>query len=260
MDLLGGLVIAFSMYSRIPMPRIRWTKERIKYTLCFFPLVGVVMGIFLYGFGKGVEFFGLEDSLVYPAGGTVLPLLVTGGIHMDGFLDVADARASFGERQRKLEILKDPHVGAFAVIRAAVYLLIYLAVFSELPLMGLPVMGAVYALTRAMSGLSVVAFPKAKKDGLAVSFAEKAGRKTVAAVMICYFVICMVFLARYVGPVTAAVTGGAAVILFGRYYRIAVKEFGGMNGDLAGWFLQTAELWLMAAAVGLFRTGQEAIR
>ena len=70
----------------------------------------------------------------------------------------------------------------------------------------------------------------------------------------------MVFLARYAGPVTAAVTGGAAVILFGRYYRIAVKEFGGMNGDLAGWFLQTAELWLMAAAVVLFRTGQEAIR
>ena len=47
MKLLGSMVIAFSMYSRIPMPRVEWTKERMKYAMCFFPLVGVVQGICL---------------------------------------------------------------------------------------------------------------------------------------------------------------------------------------------------------------------
>ena len=43
MNLLGSLAIAFSMYSRIPMPQVSWTKERMKYAMCFFPLIGVVI-------------------------------------------------------------------------------------------------------------------------------------------------------------------------------------------------------------------------
>ena len=84
---------------------------------------------------------------------------------MDGFLDVSDARSSYGEPEKKLEILKDPHVGAFAVIKGSMYLFLYLAVFSELPVSRLPAMGAVFVITRAMSGLSVVLFPKARKEG-----------------------------------------------------------------------------------------------
>ena len=60
----------------------------------------------------------------------LLPLLVTGGIHLDGFLDVADARSSHQSRARKLEILKDSHVGAFAVIAMGCYLLLYTALWS----------------------------------------------------------------------------------------------------------------------------------
>ena len=44
MTTLRALVIAFSMYSRIPMPRMDWTEERMRYALCFFPLIGAVIG------------------------------------------------------------------------------------------------------------------------------------------------------------------------------------------------------------------------
>lgn len=252
MELLGSLVIAFSMYSRIPMPQVRWTRERMGHVMCFFPLVGLVMGVLLYGFEKAVRALGL-GPLFYCAGGTVLPLLVTGGIHMDGFIDVSDARASFGEREKKLEILKDPHTGAFAVIRTGVYLLLYMAVFSEFPREKLPVMGAVYILTRAMSGLSVVAFPKARKDGTAASFSDGAKRGTVAGVMAGYIGAVFLFLAGYGGWQAGIAVGAAAAALYGWYYRVAVKEFGGMTGDLAGWFLQTGELVLMAAAAAAAR-------
>ena len=52
----------------------------------------------------------------------------------------------------------------------------------------------------------------------------------------------------------AAAAGGVSAVLFWRYYRIAVKEFGGMTGDLAGWFLQCTELALMAVIAILSRT------
>ena len=49
MNLFCSLAIAFSMYSRIPMPTVAWTKERMKYAMCFFPLIGVVIGAITYG-------------------------------------------------------------------------------------------------------------------------------------------------------------------------------------------------------------------
>ena len=51
MVLLQSLVIALSMYSKIPMPRIEWTKENTRHVMCFFPVVGVITGICVWGMG-----------------------------------------------------------------------------------------------------------------------------------------------------------------------------------------------------------------
>ena len=48
MKFLEPMIVAFSMYSKIPMPRIEWNKENMKYTMCFFPLIGVVTGVLIY--------------------------------------------------------------------------------------------------------------------------------------------------------------------------------------------------------------------
>ncbi len=64
--------------------------------------------------------------------GTCIPILVTGGIHLDGLLDTVDAKSSYGDRKKKLAILADPHVGAFAIIGGSVYLLLYAACLIQL--------------------------------------------------------------------------------------------------------------------------------
>ena len=48
MNLIRSFFIAFSMYSKIPMPRTDWTKESMRYAMCFFPVIGAVIGGLLY--------------------------------------------------------------------------------------------------------------------------------------------------------------------------------------------------------------------
>lgn len=247
MNLLGSMAIAFSMYSKIPVPQVEWTKERMKYAMCFFPLVGAVQGILLYAFARITWFFGFW--VLYYVGGVVLPIIVNGGIHMDGFLDVTDARASLGDKEKKLEILKDPHTGAFAILGAIVYVLLYLGIFAELPAGFVPAMGGVYVLTRALSGLSVVVFPKAKNSGLAAAFSEDAQKRVVAVVMFLTIAGSLCFILWTAGTTAGILCAVAAVIVYTYYYRLSVKEFGGITGDLAGYFLQVCELSLLAALV-----------
>lgn len=243
MRIWGSLVIAFSMYSRIPMPQIEWTRERMRYVMCFFPLIGVVIGSVFSLFWQlsgQLEAGALFRALV----GTCLPLLITGGIHMDGFLDTVDARSSYGDREKKLAILKDPHAGAFAVIGGGVYLLLYAAALSRLNERGGLLFAGTFVLTRALSGLAVVTFPMAKKDGLAAAFSQSAVKRTAGLLMAVYLLACTAFLlliGRAAG-LCCLLTAGAVYLW---YYRMSVREFGGITGDLAGYFLQLCELALL---------------
>ena len=174
-----------------------------------------------------------------------MPVLVTGGIHLDGFADTCDALSSYGDAEKKLEILKDPHCGAFAVIRLCTYFILYFALCASVKFTVRFGVIWILALTleRAFSGLAVASFPMAKNTGLAHTFAEAADRITVRRVLIIYTVV--------LGAAMLVLGGWAAVLaallVFWRYYAVSKKQFGGITGDLAGWFLQRAELAMLAA-------------
>ena len=129
--MMKAILIAFSTYSKIPMPHFKWDPKALQYSMCAFPLVGAVIGAgefaiwYLFGFL-------LQWSEVFTAALlTVFPILITGGIHMDGFLDTVDAKSSYKSKEEKLQILKDPHTGAFAIIRGCLYFLIYFGCMAE---------------------------------------------------------------------------------------------------------------------------------
>lgn len=239
MNLLGSFIIAFSMYSRIPMPRVDWTEGRMRYALCFFPIIGAIIG--------AVDIVAFMICDIFSAGQlfrtfiiTSVPLLITGGIHMDGYLDVTDARHSYGNREKKLAILKDPHTGAFAIIGLGLYLLFYAGAVSELTIEDIVLLPGALMAERALSGYSVVAFPKAKKDGLAAEFSKKAVQKAVRISMIILASIAIMWMI-YFGHLRGVMTSVTAIITFASYYHFSIKSFGGINGDLAGHFLQSCE-------------------
>lgn len=247
MRILSALVIAFATYSRIPMPQVGWSEENQRYALCFFPLVGAVLGVCMYAW---LKLCALSDAgpLLRGAGCAVLPLLITGGIHMDGLMDASDALASRQSREKGLEILKDSHVGAFAVIVCAAYLLLFAAVMSEAALGDALSLGTAFVASRAVSAISSVVLKHARADGMLRSMAKNARQRAVVVSGAAYLVACLAVWALS-GVGLALLCCAVLLICALCYRRMAYRRFGGVTGDLAGWLLQVAELALAFAIV-----------
>ena len=245
MRLIQSFIIAFSTYSRIPMPGAEWSEENKRYSMCFFPLIGATLGLVLAAWLWVCEWLSI-GALLKGSVAAILPVLVTGGIHMDGFMDTMDAVSSWQSRERRLEILKDSHTGAFAVIGCAGYLLASAGLYSELP-HALP-MGCVFVLSRCLSALALNHLPKANPGGMLSGFADAAKKRAVDIACGCYILICAALLLIFGSWPGLAVLAAAGLCLL-CYRHFAMKHFGGVTGDLAGWFVQITEIACLAVLV-----------
>lgn len=247
MRIIKSVIVSFSMYSKIPMPQFEWKEEDMRYMLCFFPWIGAVIGICLWLWAVLCEKAGI-GMLTFTTIGSVIPILITGGFHVDGFMDTMDAFHSYQPREKKLEILKDSHIGAFAVIMLAAYGLIYLGAFSEIRDMDiLKTVCAGFVLSRALSGIAVVSFPAAKKDGLLYLFASNAQKKIVRVSLVMQVILSAVFM-LYESVSAGTVTVLTAAGVFAYYYYRCKKELGGITGDTAGYFVVLCEGCMVIAA------------
>ena len=242
---LGTVAAAFSMFSALPVPQVEWNETSMRWMLAAFPLVGLVTGGACWAWQLLCGALALPDIL-RGAGLCLLPVLVTGGVHLDGYADTCDALASHASPQRRQEILKDPRLGAFAAIRLCCYFLASLALWTALPRYDGPAVLLSFCLSRALSGWAVAAFPLARNSGLAYTFAAAADRRRLGAFLAALSALLVLALCLR-GPAGTAMAA-AALGWFLYYRRMARVSFGGLSGDLAGWFLQTAELWMLAAA------------
>ena len=247
MRVIRSLCIAFSTYSRIPVPQVEWSEENRKYSMCFFPLIGAVIGLLLWGWLWLCAALSIGPVLK-GAAGALLPILVTGGIHMDGFMDTSEAQASWQPKDRRLEILKASLVGAFAVLGCVGYLLLHAALLSEASATSGALLCCVFVLSRALSAWAMATFRSARPQGMLDAFAQAVHRRMVTVSCVVYAVLCAVVWAVSGGWLALACLPTAALCVW--YYRhMAYKRFGGVTGDLAGWFLQVTELVLTAVIV-----------
>lgn len=177
------------------------------------------------------------------------PLVLTGGIHLDGYADTWDARSSWGDAEKKQAILHDPHCGAFAGIHLGMFFTASFACSASLvpTASALLCLGLSFPLSRALSGWAMAAWPLAGRSGLARTFAEGADRKRVRTVL-ALLALGLLGLQLCFGGRTGPVLVLAALVTLLRYRKLAT-DFGGISGDLAGWFLQTCELWQLGALV-----------
>ncbi len=245
------------MYSKIPMPHFEWKDEDMSGSLMFFPFVGMVIGALVMAM-NGLQVFAALPVAVRVILTMLIPLVVTGGIHVDGLMDTADAMNSFAEKEKKLEILKDPHIGAFAVISLVKWLLLYAAAITGILLSGkcdmgiLMILGLTFVVSRCLSGLTSLYFKKAKKEGMLYE-ETRSGSKAVAAVLWILLVVSLGAMV-IVKPLPGAVVA-ASFLLYTAIYRYrAYREFGGVTGDTAGYFLTSSEI-VAAAALAIILLG-----
>ena len=250
--MLDSLRMAFSLYSIIPVPHAQWNEKSMKYCICFLPLIGGVIAAVQYLAFKLLSMLSFGD-VFRAAVLSVLPVLITGGIHLDGFLDTCDAIHSYGSREKRLEILKDPHVGAFALIGGIVWFVLWFGVWAEAGEREMIPMCLVFVLSRAMSAFAALTFPKARKDGMLRGETDPAAGGSAAAMACLSLLTGGLILWTGRGGGIAAVLCALAVL--GYYRRMAVRHFGGTTGDLSGWFTQCCELvtaGAIAAAAHIF--------
>lgn len=244
----NGLLVALSLYSAIPVPQVEWKKDTMKYAVAFMPVVGLAVA--------GLEALWLllctrlgVTQLLYACGAAAVPIVVTGGFHLDGFADTCDALCSYGDRQKRLDILKDPHLGAFGVIwLVALSILrigLYAQVYQSPERVSLVLCG--YLLARVFGGSMIVMVRPAKNSGLAHLFAENAEKKPVRiafAVWLAVLAVLTVWSGGISGLLLLLALTALRIFLQRRFMRI----FGGMTGDLCGFTITLCELTALAFA------------
>lgn len=237
---LRHLVVALQFLTRLPTPRLANAQpDDLPRSAVYFPLVGTLIGAFVtltvWGFGHITPWVGA-------LAGVAMWAWITGGLHLDGLGDVADALgASHGKPERFQEVLRDPHVGSFAVIAIALQIAAKLVLLAALPMTS-----AIWALLLIPAWArwgplvwSRMASPLG--PGLGARFAS--GIDGWPAVV---WGVALVVASAWVAPylLSALVVVGA----IGCYWR---WRLGGITGDCLGASIEVTEsLLLLALVVG----------
>lgn len=132
--MIKAFFIALGLLTRIPIPtlfHIRETDSEKLYgwSVLFYPLVGLVIGGLLFAVSWGLSFLTLPShGLIEAAILLATWVLITGALHLDGLADSADAwLGGYGDKNRTLEIMKDPYSGPAAVVILVLVLLLKLS-------------------------------------------------------------------------------------------------------------------------------------
>ena len=226
---MNSFLVGLQFLTRIHIVRQTvWTAEDFGRSTRFFPLVGLVLGI-CYALAAWllVYFIGMRTLTAVLL--LILPLLLTGGLHADGFMDTADGVFSGRERERKLEIMKDSRVGSFGVVSFVLLMFLQFALLLDIhPFLLVPALFIMPIIGRMAMVLAIACFPYARADGMGKTFADMADRKTIvtASVMTVVFVLPCGLLAS-----VALMLGILFALLF---CRAMTTTLGGVTGDVYG--------------------------
>lgn len=232
---MKAFCMAVTMFSVFPAPQV-WEETKRKEMLLWFPAVGLLIGAVWF---FAAVLLDLTGMVFLPAALlTVLPWFLSGSIHLDGYLDCADAFFSRAGREKQLQILKDSRVGSFALIAMTVLALVTFAAFLEL---GTGSRGARLLLFIPVVSRTAAAFLVLFRTPMQGSSYEKlsgAGRKE-KTVLLLIFLLTLPAAFLFCGRAGFVLLAQAAVSLLTA--QKLISTFGGMNGDISGCSIMVSE-------------------
>ncbi|TGD43682.1 adenosylcobinamide-GDP ribazoletransferase [Pseudotabrizicola sediminis] len=232
---------AFGLLSRLPFPQTRHHRPAACWA---WPLVGLVVGAMAAVAGWGAMAIGLPVGL---AAALVLAVgaMTTGALHEDGLADTADGLFGGWTRDRRLEIMKDSHIGSYGTLAL---LLVTLAAWSALTALlaagAFPAIVAAAVMSRAPMAVIMAVLPHARADGLSRTVGRPSGLAALCAVAVAMLIT---------GPLglVAGVMSGAAAVAALMVALFAKARIGGQTGDILGASQQMAGLAALSAAAAM---------
>lgn len=225
-----------SMFCSLPFPCRRWEEECRPYMMLFLPVVGLEIGVLWITLEWLLQTF-QAAAPIFAFFMMLFPYLLTGFMHLDGFMDVTDAVFSWRSLEKRREILKDSHVGSFSVIWCIFLILAGYASFSAVSRELLhPVLALVPLVSRCLSSLAVMN----GKPMDTSQYAKLSYPKWHSAIMLLMAAGGMGFAFFCFGKTAVILLGEAAAYAFS--WKKASTSLQGMNGDISGYCISVSEL------------------
>src|SRR5699024_709762 len=260
---VNGLLIVMQFFSVIPIQKeIPITQKNLERAIRTFPLFGLSVGTFIAGIAYVMVVWTPFSPLIITLVLWIFLIFLTGGIHLDAWIDTSDAFFSYREKEKRLEIMSDPRTGAFGVISIIVLLITKFVVMYEVVL-HIHLFVYVFIIlilfyTRMLMGLSLAGIPVAKNTGFAALF--QLSKKPQTFYFCLGYMVPILILLSVWDISTATFALGLFLITIGVYLygKSKVREaFGGVTGDVIGAMAEGAELILWIAVLLFTYYGME---
>ncbi len=239
---MKGFLIALQFLTRIPVTvKGNIEEEDLLQSVYFYPVIGLIIGIiifFIYGAVTGVLPLGVRPVIVLAS-----LVFLSGGLHLDGFMDTMDALGSGAEKERALEIMRDSRVGAFGVLGVVVLLLVKFSFLQNISTVVLPeVLLVMPVFSRLAAVISMPLADYAREGyGLGKVLVDKVSWKEVFVTTVFSLVVGVFIMGMKVFSIFLVL-----VVFLWLWNRYLKKRIGGITGDTLGAVIEMAEVLILA--------------
>ncbi|MBD8027717.1 adenosylcobinamide-GDP ribazoletransferase [Ureibacillus sp. Re31] len=243
-----GLLLSFQFFSSVPIRKqLSMNEKSVSAMFYLMPILGSLMGASLLFLKVMNDEFFQFSPLFMAIILVVAGIIMTGGLHLDGWIDMSDAYFSYQDQERRLAILDDSRVGAFGVISLFILILLKVGFLYEVIDQNKNNLFLFFLMIPFLSRIALLLYflttPNGKEKGLAVYFKSQVNDKKIWTALIIYTVLFFV-VTYYFLNVVGLILFIAMIIFVFIYRNWTIKNFGGMTGDLLGAIYEAMEVIL----------------
>lgn len=249
-NLAIGLLLSFQFFSSIPIRKsLPMNSHTVTAMFKTVPIIGILMGISILFLQYINEQFFQFSPLLIAICIIVANIAMTGGLHLDGWIDLSDAYFSYQDQERRLDILSDSRVGAFGAISLVVMILLKVGMIYEVVSNHWHNVWYFFIVIpffcRLAMLLYLISTKCVKESGLAFYFKSQVNGKGLWGAIILYWMLVLIA-AFYFWDSTILILFVLMILFVFMYRKWTIKNFGGMTGDLIGALYEGTELFLWA--------------